>query len=272
MGLDRPACTAGAAAPAAGLALPAQAAAPKPPVQFVSAHPGNFTRRASRRIDRVIIHTVEGSYQGCIAWFRNPAARASAHYVVSFGGAITQMVADHDIAWHAGNWSYNERAVGIEHEGYAGRNLWTMDQYRASAALTRFLCEHYGIPKDRGHIIAHKDVPYPNTHWDPGPHFDWGLYLRLVNGGPPPTNPGPDYDGRWKAQHHDASLVEGESKVAWVEYENTGTRTWTPGRTRLGTTEPRDRPSAFHTRGNWVSPDRPTGVDHATAPGQTGRF
>ena len=29
------------------------------------------------------------------------------------------MVAEQDIAWHAGNWDYNTRAIGIEHEGYA---------------------------------------------------------------------------------------------------------------------------------------------------------
>ena len=37
-----------------------------------------------------------------------------------------------DIAWHAGNWTYNTRSIGIEHEGYVGESGWFTDaMYRA---------------------------------------------------------------------------------------------------------------------------------------------
>ncbi|MBI4575581.1 MAG: N-acetylmuramoyl-L-alanine amidase [Planctomycetes bacterium] len=254
------------------LAVPARAQA-IPGAQWVPADASNYTVRSIRTVDLVIVHTVEGSAAAAIHWFRNPAADASAHFVVSFQGEVTQMVAEKDIGWHAGNWSYNERSIGIEHEGYAGQNLWTMDQYRASADLTRGICLRHGIPMDRQHIIAHRDVPWPNTHWDPGPHFDWGLYLSLVQtGAGTATPPPPDHDAVHVGQSAPSGLRSGETAVVWVEYRNTGARAWDTGETRLGTSSPRDRHSAFHTPGNWLSDARPTAVDQATAPGQVGRF
>jgi hypothetical protein len=54
--------------------------------------------------------------------------------------------------------------------------------YRASAALTRHICDKYGIPKDRTHIIGHNQVPGA-THTDPGPHWNWTTYMSYVTGG-----------------------------------------------------------------------------------------
>ena len=33
---------------------------------------------------------------------------------------------------------------------------------------------------ERAHIIGHHEVP-GTDHTDPGPHWDWDLYIRLVN-------------------------------------------------------------------------------------------
>jgi uncharacterized protein YraI len=153
-----------------------------PAVRQMPAYSGNYTRRSSRSITRIVIHTVEGSEAGCISWFQNPAANVSAHYVVSHAGRVTQMVPDMSVAWHAGNSYYNEHAIGIENEGYAGRNTWTDTQYRVLADLTRGLCDRYGIPKDRSHIVGHVEVP-GTTHTDPGRYFDWSRFMGLVRGG-----------------------------------------------------------------------------------------
>jgi hypothetical protein len=103
--------------------------------------------------------------------------------VRSGDGAITQSVRDKDVAWHAGNWSYNTQSIGIEHEGYINQASWFTDtMYRSSAALTRHLCDKYRIPKDRAHIIGHIEVPGAD-HTDPGPHWNWNYYMRLVAGG-----------------------------------------------------------------------------------------
>ncbi|MFJ2033839.1 N-acetylmuramoyl-L-alanine amidase [Streptosporangium sp. NPDC087985] len=176
------------------LNLNAQAAGPDyPSASWVAANSGNYTassRPSSYAIDRVVIHVTQGSYAGTISWFQNPSAQVSAHYVVrSSDGAVTQMVREKDVAWHAGNWSYNTRSVGIEHEGFVSDASWFTDaMYRASAALTRTICDRYGIPKDRTHIIGHSQVPGA-THTDPGSYWNWTTYMRYVTGGsvPPPA-------------------------------------------------------------------------------------
>jgi len=64
----------------------------------------------------------------------------------------------------------------------------------------------------------------------------------------------------------------GDRPVAYVEYRNTGTTTWSGPGTRLGTTGPRDHRGVFFDAENWVSATRPSAVDGATAMGAVGRF
>ena len=85
-----------------------------------------------------------------------------------------------DVAWHAGNWYYNTRAIGIEHEGWAGsRRTWTRRMYRASARLAAYCCRRHKIPVDHKHILEHRWVP-GTDHYCPGRYFDYRRYLRLV--------------------------------------------------------------------------------------------
>ncbi|MFD1426671.1 hypothetical protein JOD24_001098 [Kroppenstedtia sanguinis] len=157
-----------------------------PNAHWVAAHGNNYTaanrERDGNQIQYVVIHTTQGSYAGSISWFQNPSASVSAHYVIrSSDGDVTQMVQNQDIAWHAGNWDYNVHSIGIEHEGYVEEAGWYTDSlYRSSAALTRWLCDTYDIPRDRKHIIGHNQVPGA-THTDPGPLWDWDWYMSLVN-------------------------------------------------------------------------------------------
>ncbi|MFD8961334.1 N-acetylmuramoyl-L-alanine amidase, partial [Streptomyces anulatus] len=51
--------------------------------------------------------------------------------------------------------------------------------YLRSARLTADICDRHGIPKDREHIVGHHEVP-GSDHTDPGVHWDWERYLRLV--------------------------------------------------------------------------------------------
>ncbi len=151
--------------------------------RWVAASEANW-RRADRPadygIDRVVVHVVQGSAATAVKVFRDPAHRASAHYVLSRGGQLTQMIRELDVAFHAGNRQYNERSIGIEHEGWIHRSQdFTDTMYRASAELTAGICHRYGIPADRRHIIGHNEVPGAD-HKDPGPHWDWDKYMRLV--------------------------------------------------------------------------------------------
>lgn len=161
---------------------------------FTAASSSNYSdySRAGSDIDLVIIHTMQGSYSGSISWFQNPDSSASAHYMVrSSDGQITQMVKEADVAWHAGNWDYNERSVGLEHEGYIADASWYTDaMYEASAALTADIAARQGIPLDRSHIIGHNEVPDPDGsgyggsggHTDPGNYWDWDYYMSLIGG------------------------------------------------------------------------------------------
>lgn len=145
---------------------------------------GNYTpsnRPRAHPLHYVIIHVAQTTYSGTLSVFRNPANKVSAHYVVrSSDGHVAQCVRESDIAWHAGNWDYNTRSIGIEHEGWVDRPGYFTDAlYERSARLTAAICGRYGIPRNRAHIIGHHEVP-GSDHTDPGRHWDWKRYLRLV--------------------------------------------------------------------------------------------
>lgn len=157
----------------------------------------NYTN-ASRppTINKIVIHMTQGSWSSAINWFQNPSANVSAHYTVrSSDGFIGQSVREADIGWHAGNWSYNETSIGIEHEGYVSEARWFTDaMYRSSARLSAYLAKKYRIPIDRAHIIGHNEVPGA-THTDPGGYWNWDKYMSYVRSyagaAAPAPSPGP---------------------------------------------------------------------------------
>ncbi len=150
-------------------------------------------RPADMKLKYIVIHDTEGSYTSAIQHFQDTSAYVSAHYVIrSSDGAVTQMVKNSDVAWHAGDWYMNMHSIGIEHEGEAatGARWYTEAMYRSSANLVRYLGQKYGIPLDRNHIIGHDNIPgltdasVVANHWDPGPYWDWNHYMELVQGAP----------------------------------------------------------------------------------------
>ncbi|MFC8228773.1 N-acetylmuramoyl-L-alanine amidase [Streptomyces sp. NPDC057287] len=152
-----------------------------PPALWVAADSANFATGRTATVDKVVIHVTQGSYAGTISWFQDAVSKVSSHYVVrSSDGQITQMVRDKDTAYHAK--SANASSLGIEHEGFIDNPSWFTDpMYRSSAALTKYLCDRYGIAKDRSHIIGHSEAP-GNDHTDPGVHWNWSYYMQLVGG------------------------------------------------------------------------------------------
>src|SRR5690349_9567884 len=115
-------------------------------------------------------------------------------------GDITQSVLESKYAWHALCW--NTWMFGTEHEGFVSNPCWyTEDMYVASSKLQRYLCDKYGIPKDRNHIVGHNEwqntawtdwmaANYPqinatcNNHTDPGVYWDWDHFMALITGAP----------------------------------------------------------------------------------------
>ncbi|MFJ8979395.1 N-acetylmuramoyl-L-alanine amidase [Streptomyces sp. NPDC102282] len=183
----------GAAVTAAAAFLPASVRAVAAPpaetdyagAQWFPASESNCTpskRSSERPVDLVVIHVAQQTFSQTVGIFRNPAKQVSAHYVVRSGdGFVAQCVRERDIAWHAGSWDHNTRSIGIEHEGWIDQPAYfTHTMYERSAKLTADICERYGLPKDRAHIIGHHEVA-GSDHTDPGPHWDWVRYVRLVN-------------------------------------------------------------------------------------------
>ncbi|MCQ8768765.1 N-acetylmuramoyl-L-alanine amidase [Streptomyces telluris] len=158
-----------------------------PGAEWVAASSANW-RRAERpddyAVDRIVVHVVQGGYGDALRVFRDPLHEAAAHYVVRKDGHVAQTVRELDVAFHAGNRRFNERSIGIEHEGYVDRPRGFTDaMYASSARLAAGICARYRIPVDRTHIVAHSEVP-GTDHTDPGPHWDWERYLRLVREAP----------------------------------------------------------------------------------------
>jgi N-acetyl-anhydromuramyl-L-alanine amidase AmpD len=176
--------------PIAALSLAAAAAAAPEPSDLAASTNYTHAQRSARQVRFIVIHVTEGTYVGSVAWLRDPRAHASANFVVSREGHVTELVPIHDIAWHAGNWAYNVRSVGIENTGYVDDPAgFPLREYKATARLAATIARRSLIPIDRRHIIGHSDVPDPDDplqgggidgHTDPGPHWKWGLFMRLV--------------------------------------------------------------------------------------------
>lgn len=148
-------------------------------------------------IDRVIIHTAQGTLKGTVAWFQKTGPQraaaggsslpTAAHYIIGEAGEIVQMVPDEKKAIHAGSTiepGWNDRSLGIEHAG------WVDDgkpppaaMLDASAHVVAVLCKKFGIPADRQHILGHVEVPHRPTdafHTDPGREWPWDDYMARV--------------------------------------------------------------------------------------------
>ena len=154
--------------------------------RFEPANPGNYHASSSpRTINEIVIHITDGgrNINGTIAWFKDPAAKVSAHYVVGLDGEVVQMVAHNDVAWHAHH--ANGHSIGIEHVASRARGIMpTEAEYCASAALVSWLCQTLGIPADRQHIQGHSEADPSTTHTDcPNSVWNWDYYMDLVTSG-----------------------------------------------------------------------------------------
>jgi N-acetylmuramoyl-L-alanine amidase len=145
-------------------------------------------RPAKQQISYIVIHDTEGSYATTLNLVQDPTYVSWNYTLRSSDGHIAQHVKAKDVAWHAGNWYVNAKAIGLEHEGFAAKGTWfTEAMYRTSAKLVGYLAAKYGIPLDRQHILGHDNVPgtIPSTvrgmHWDPGPYWDWSHYFDLLH-------------------------------------------------------------------------------------------
>lgn len=142
-------------------------------------------RPKSHPITGIVIHTMQGTYDGSTDWFQNPQARVSAHYLIGSDGRIEQMVQEKDIAYHAGSMEYNSKTIGIEHEGWVDQQKWyTPKLFDASARVAAYLVKKYNIPIKHqlpNGLFGHHEIPgQERRRFDPGNYWDWNLYMSLV--------------------------------------------------------------------------------------------
>lgn len=114
--------------------------------------------RQGHKIDRIVIHHNANVNDVVPQVWQSRAS--SAHYQVT-PNAVRQCVDENNTAWHAGNWAMNLRSIGIEHLNSTGAPSWQVapETIERSAHLVADICQRYGIPCDRQHIIKHSEVP-----------------------------------------------------------------------------------------------------------------
>jgi len=157
---------------------------------------------APRAIGRVVIHALSSAPDGdCVrfdnvngvvgAWQNLDPARpwgGSAHYLVDRDGAVTQMVREGDVSFHAE--AANPDSIGIEHADICNKpDSFTQALYEASAALVRDIARRNHFPirvfgidtnnQNDATVIAHQ-VLNPVNRDDPGPYWDWEYYRALL--------------------------------------------------------------------------------------------
>ena len=173
----------------------------------------NYTSgRKGYKPEIIVCHITEGSYAGAVSWLCNKASQASAHFVVSKKGEVTQLVNLRDYAWCNGTsttktknnyygkstnsivqkkkTNANYFSVSIELEGTTattGGKL-TDAQYDALVALILHIQKEvkkiwgHTIPLDRNHIIGHNEVSPITKPYCPGVNFPWtALITSLTN-------------------------------------------------------------------------------------------
>jgi hypothetical protein len=91
----------------------------------------------------VVIHIAQGSSQGTTAWFHNPEAQVSAHFMNPKAGPMLQYVDTDQEAW--AEMAYNGVGISVEHEGYSGEHL-TATQLDNLARLLEWTKKVYRIP------------------------------------------------------------------------------------------------------------------------------
>lgn len=121
----------------------------------------NYSSR-SARVDLLVLHDTEGSYDSAVSWFRNPENQVSAHYVIKEDGSeATQMVELSDKAWHV--CYFNSRSVGFEMAGIASKGFGSAEVL-AAANIFAFHLHHLQIPLRRAKggvgpgIVSHYEL------------------------------------------------------------------------------------------------------------------
>lgn len=184
-------------------------------------------------IDRIVIHhnATTNKDVAMSTWYVGSGAYTSAHYEVT-PNEIIGCVEETYAAYHCGGTggndvpkmaNPNQRSIGIENVNSSGAPSWSVDPRTLAncAKLVRDICDCYGIPCDRQHVLAHKEVTATAC---PG-GLDVDEVVRLANGGSgstaTPSKPTPPATGtKWYAENGTFTL--GSALPLTVDYSGNG--------------------------------------------------
>lgn len=152
-------------------------------------------------------HIAEGTYNGTISWLKNPISIASAHFVVSKNGEVTQLVDLRDAAWAQGlsaskipkstlktvrdrGVNPNLYCISIEHEGkYKDtKGALTDAQKVATVELIKHIraevrrIYNIDIPISREHIVGHNEINPNSKPHCPGEKFPFEEIISELKG------------------------------------------------------------------------------------------
>jgi N-acetylmuramoyl-L-alanine amidase len=141
-----------------------------------------YTAKDSRAIDTIIIHSNYNtlsddpySISGSIQQFKTYGV--AAHYLIGRDGTIYRLVAEKNVAYHAGVSSVpdgrknvNDFSIGIELMTKDQNDSPTASQYAALKKLVTDIKSRYSIK----YVLGHKDIA-PGRKTDP-----WGFNMNLI--------------------------------------------------------------------------------------------
>jgi hypothetical protein len=94
--------------------------------------------------DLLILHMMEGGYEGSVAWLCRREAAASAHLCMNEDGSeVSQLVPLSMKAW--AQCAFNSRGISLEIPGHTAQGI-PQARWRAAAVIFGWLCAAYNIP------------------------------------------------------------------------------------------------------------------------------
>lgn len=199
------------------------------------------------------------------------------HFLISLDGRVWEGRAVELLGAHVA--SHNTGNIGISFIGCfhsSGCSDWTPftppdAMIEAAADMVRLSSTLYDIPIDATNVKGHRDHAGATTSC-PGDNLHAELdRIRTLAGAGGPMFRAEYVHQSFPLASQPFELRPNEQARGYLEMRNTGTATWEPGMTFLGTTEPRDVASPLAAP-DWISPSRAASIDTAVPPGATGRF
>lgn len=145
----------------------------------------NFTPKdPGRVVSCVILHaTATSGKDSPLEWLCDPQSMVSIHYLIDTLGAIYHLVHEQNIAWHAGQSSFNglnnvnEFSVGIELvNANDGIMPYPIPQLSSCAELVADICKDYNIAI--ASVVGHADIA-PGRKTDPM-NFPWDDFKLML--------------------------------------------------------------------------------------------